>query len=860
MGRSKKSWDHLVDYHGNYGINVGEGYFPGSPNRPGIKGNLGEKGFKGDKGISGDTGDKGLKGDEGDKGEVGPFGEGPKGEKGAAAGLFLFQGVVDDTNQLPLFNQQPGYSYYVKNESTIYVWDGENWVPMQDVLAPIKGDKGENGEQGFDGPPGNDGLDGARGFDGLKGEKGTAGDDLLLDDYYNKGDIDAIIDGFTYPEHAFHVSFNTRTNSTIEITGQVVDFQSRAQTAPVYNIGLVTIGQRVTVLNSPVPADRLMVVNYVVEDPGEARGLDYTILQFVYNGAPYETDSNAYYRRARPGMGEFSDWRKVSFNEQDYYTKGDVDDLLAKNIRKYELKTFPHPDENVQRIRLEELNSTFEKTDVEVRGVGGIKITRNQNVLTWDASPLTGQILLLGMIDAPDDPYVKRPNANPGEYYIYNVGGTAWNGDDVAAGDWVIFGADPEVWNNVDMTQNYGVLNVSVEGGLLEQTGTVNFPNIILEEDTIREKLLYEYLTFDQTAAIFAGQGIQDHNNVIIETRNNGTEGLYNVFRRTPDLPSQIGEFGVVPDDNEIRFYNFDAHGADMVQLAAQAQVGVTHRFEGLAGQGGTYDGVIVDAGSQGSYFYVRYDNVAVVAMVAAAGEFTVKAYDGLLAENGDSLLYDDTTNLWMPGEAGAGTFVRLEGDTMEGELNMDDNPITGLPYDPPTDDSAVSKKWVLDQLDNLPNQSVPVGVISFWISADDQPAGYLRLDGDTFSIQKYPKLHTFLARNFHGYSTGTLPKLDDHWLGQVGRNNGLNPGRKVDYLTSLPKNDFKTNNTGAHTHKFGIAGQVSGDKSDGRMYHNPTSGLPTSSAGAHEHKIASGGDAITRPPSLTGYWIIKHD
>ena len=526
----------------------------------------------------------------------------------------------------------------------------------------------------------------------------------------------------------------------------------------------------------------------------------------------------------------------------------------------FSLKTFPHPDENVQRIRLEELNSTFEKTDVEVRGVGGIKITRNQNVLTWDASPLTGQILLLGMIDAPDDPYVKRPNANPGEYYIYNVGGTAWNGDDVAAGDWVIFGADPEVWNNVDMTQNYGVLNVSVEGGLLEQTGTVNFPNIILEEDTIREKLLYEYLTFDQTAAIFAGQGIQDHNNVIIETRNNGTEGLYNVFRRTPDLPSQIGEFGVVPDDNEIRFYNFDAHGADMVQLAAQAQVGVTHRFEGLAGQGGTYDGVIVDAGSQGSYFYVRYDNVAVVAMVAAAGEFTVKAYDGLLAENGDSLLYDDTTNLWMPGEAGAGTFVRLEGDTMEGELNMDDNPITGLPYDPPTDDSAVSKKWVLDQLDNLPNQSVPVGVISFWISADDQPAGYLRLDGDTFSIQKYPKLHTFLARNFHGYSTGTLPKLDDHWLGQVGRNNGLNPGRKVDYLTSLPKNGFKTNNTGAHTHKFGIAGQVSGDKSDGRMYHNPTSGLPTSSAGAHEHKIASGGDAITRPPSLTGYWIIKHD
>ena len=105
MGRSKKNWDHLVDYRGNYGINVEEGYFPGSPNRPGIKGNKGEVGFKGQKGQDGSGGATGAKGAVGPKGEPGPHSIGPKGEKGEAAGLFLFQGVVSGTDQLPLFNQ-----------------------------------------------------------------------------------------------------------------------------------------------------------------------------------------------------------------------------------------------------------------------------------------------------------------------------------------------------------------------------------------------------------------------------------------------------------------------------------------------------------------------------------------------------------------------------------------------------------------------------------------------------------------------------------------------------------------------------------------------------------------------------------
>ena len=858
MGRSKKNWDHLVDYDGNYGIDVKEGIFPGSPNRPGIKGNKGEVGFKGQKGGPGPDGEKGLKGNLGPKGEKGDFGEGIKGQKGEAAGLFLFQGVVDDTNQLPLFNQKPGFTYYVKNENALYVWDGTQWVPLQTVLDPIKGDGGEQGDKGDKGDPGLDGTDGGRGFDGPKGEKGDAGDDVPLDDIYTKGELDAILDNLVFPEHAFHIGFNTRTNSDIFTPGQVVDFNSQAQTAPVFNIGLVTIGQQVTVLNSPVNADRLMVVNYVVEDPGQARGLDYTLLQFVYNGAPYETTEFAYYRRCRPGMGEFSEWRQIGIKSEDYYTKGEVDDLFTQRAREYELKTFPHPDDDVQRIRLEERNYG-ETSDVIVRGVGGIKITRNQNTLTFDASPLTGQILFLGMIDAPDDPYNLRPNPSPGEYYMYNVGGTAWNGDTVAEGDWVIFGADPQVWNNVDMTQNYGVLNVSTEGGLIEQTGTVNFPNLILEEDTIREKILFEYLTFDQTAAIFAGQGIQDHNNVVIETRNNGQEGRYNKFRQNERPTGQVGQFSVVVERNEIQFNDFDASGAEMGQLFIQAQPGVTHRFTGLAGLSGTYDGLVTDAGQQNGYFYVQYSTISPVAMVAAAGNFTVKAYDGLLAEDGDSLLYDTTSNLWVPGEAGAGTFVRLEGDTMEGDLDMDGNALVGLPYDPPTDDSAVSKEWVLDQIKNQPDTSVPVGTIAFWMGSS-APTGWFKCNGSTFDHTRYTRLHNHLRGLPIYTTTGYLPDLNDHWLGQCGFYNGTSPGVKKVSLTRLPANSFMTSTTGAHTHKFGRPANVDGKASEGRMYYDTENGNPTSKEGDHRHVVSEGGDSITRPPSITGFWIIKHD
>ena len=63
MGRSKKNWDHLVDFYGNYGIDIINGIYPGSGNTPGVKGNKGQGGIKGQKGEIGD-GEKGGKGEK----------------------------------------------------------------------------------------------------------------------------------------------------------------------------------------------------------------------------------------------------------------------------------------------------------------------------------------------------------------------------------------------------------------------------------------------------------------------------------------------------------------------------------------------------------------------------------------------------------------------------------------------------------------------------------------------------------------------------------------------------------------------------------------------------------------------------
>ena len=146
MSRSKKSWDYLVDYEGNYRPDNGSGQKgqqgiqgnpgpkgetgnPGTPGRPGPEGKKGEPGAAGADGKGGAPGKGGSQGPEGTKGEPGISIQGPKGEKGGKGGKgqkgdlqspLQIIGTVPDSGYLPLFNNNLGDIYL--DESTGHLW------------------------------------------------------------------------------------------------------------------------------------------------------------------------------------------------------------------------------------------------------------------------------------------------------------------------------------------------------------------------------------------------------------------------------------------------------------------------------------------------------------------------------------------------------------------------------------------------------------------------------------------------------------------------------------------------------------------------------------------------------------------
>ena len=236
MGRSKKTWDRLVSFDGNYGIDIANGIWPGSgvtgkgekgpKGEQGTKGNRGPIGPQGNKGNLGPEGDKGSQGVEGksaydvaldngfigsetewlaslegDKGEPGSVGEkgdfedltedqkdtlkgdkGELGEKGEASGVFEFKGREDDKTAIDALPgpHENGDIYQDASTDDLYVWDGTQFVLLSEALDVVKGqkgeegDKGEKGEQGDKGDLGDTGLKGLDGEDGDKGEQGRS--------------------------------------------------------------------------------------------------------------------------------------------------------------------------------------------------------------------------------------------------------------------------------------------------------------------------------------------------------------------------------------------------------------------------------------------------------------------------------------------------------------------------------------------------------------------------------------------------------------------------------------------------------------------------------------------------------------
>ena len=377
MGRSKKNWDHLVDLFGNYGIDIINGIYPGSGNTPGVKGNKGEFGNKGQKGEDG-SGAKGTKGPKGEPGTNGAKGnEGAKGNQGEAASILQFQGSIAGPGNLPTIGAK-GDVYYSINDDTFYVYDGAGWVPIS--IEAAKGEKGEEGGDGEKGEPGADGNTGAGGEKGEPGDKGDNFDPVVLDDYLTKGQVEGLIQYFQPPEYAFHPLFYSDQTSVINVGS--VDFQNTDQLDPLWNPGIITIGQAVTIANSPIPIDRLVVINYIVEDPGKLRGLDYTVVQHVMSASAANTDQDAYFRYARPAQSIFGEWKKAHFDEDNYYDKPEVDDLIANRLA--ELRVEDGPQDN--QVDLQQLNIATQNADCPQCGSKVLVQSQSRQLLATSSS------------------------------------------------------------------------------------------------------------------------------------------------------------------------------------------------------------------------------------------------------------------------------------------------------------------------------------------------------------------------------------------------------------------------------------------------------------------------------------------
>jgi microcystin-dependent protein len=169
------------------------------------------------------------------------------------------------------------------------------------------------------------------------------------------------------------------------------------------------------------------------------------------------------------------------------------------------------------------------------------------------------------------------------------------------------------------------------------------------------------------------------------------------------------------------------------------------------------------------------------------------------------------------------------------------------------------------------------VGEIIPWL-ADTVPDGYLECKGQAVAISAYPDLYAVLGNKYNagtgadGTTTFSLPDLRGYFLRGTGANGGeVNVGVVQSDTTRLPRTAFTTSTAGSHSHWNGKKEYVDdpnvfayGKKSlntYGWVGSN-TDGFnqgvaATSTDGAHTHTIG-GGDAETRPKSVSVKWIIR--
>lgn len=225
-----------------------------------------------------------------------------------------------------------------------------------------------------------------------------------------------------------------------------------------------------------------------------------------------------------------------------------------------------------------------------------------------------------------------------------------------------------------------------------------------------------------------------------------------------------------------------------------------------------------------------------------------------------------------------------------------------------------VTKKYVDSKYFQL-TSSVPVGSIFFWVSTQEPPEVYFKLDGSSFDTEIYTNLHNYLLGS-DGYSKGILPNYQNRYLCYIGDTNSGSPGKQLidankftgttnsvtmtmanhtHAMSQEGKGDhshtWTMKSTGTHTHTYEAwSGGDGGGTQTGNPYqhdenrrmstskshthtvtldpggdehdhsHTATLGSGGSGAGSHKHTLTvSNGDTTTRPLSFLGYWIIKN-
>ena len=402
--------------------------------------------------------------------------------------LLDFKGDVNQLSDLPN-GAAVGDTYFVHTEDEHYAWGGTQWYSVGNAIKGEKGDrgpagasggsgsqgqqgaqgeKGEVGPKGEEGVPGQDGLNAYElaqidGFIGsqqdfiasLKGEKGddgsgTGGDSFDESLYYDKSDIDTLIDGHRSIEKAFNYFFHGNApNNTIQ--SQVVDFKDSDRFNALYDPGCILVRAGNTIRNQPPfqSAQELLVVNTVSFDPSGSRSSAYELIQQVW-AAEADERFLGYVRRVQPSQNYFGEWQNLSLNAEDYYTKTETNLLLNQmQGATYSLRVNPEAGLNTEKLTLRQDGTSID-SDVIFQTEGGISIRRDgPDKLVIGSDGLNG-INYVGPISPGEDPNTRAPSAEKGDFLIYQSSGIAWNGEEVGTGDWVIYAGPGALdWDHV---------------------------------------------------------------------------------------------------------------------------------------------------------------------------------------------------------------------------------------------------------------------------------------------------------------------------------------------------------------------------------------------------------------------------